>query len=328
MLGKTDDAARYDAMAQRVSDYIYAEYFSPNGRCAVTTQTAYALCLAFGFGSPEFSAFALDRALTRNEGKLVTGFVGTNFLPRALCIAGMPNKAYDLLMNEEYPGWLREVKLGATTIWERWNSLDDDGVITGIGMNSMNHYSYGSITEWLFGYAAGLRPVESEPGFRRAIVAPLPSWRLGHLACERTSSAGTWRVAWSCVDEHHLRVELTVPFGCTAEVELPLAPASAYDELGGRELGAGTYQVTYETTTPLRRVPSVDWPIGDLLAAPDTDAIVRAHCKPDWVAPDELGTSMRDLAYKLARGSRPMSEEALTACDAELRALAEKGPED
>ena len=328
VLGYDEDVRAYEAMAQRISDYVYAEYFSPNGRCAVTTQTAYALCLAFGFGSPEFSAFALDRALTRNEGKLVTGFVGTNFLPRALCLADMPNKAYDLLLNEEYPGWLREVKLGATTIWERWNSLDDEGVITGIGMNSMNHYSYGSITEWLFGYAAGLRPVESEPGFRRAIVAPLPSWRLGHLECERTSSAGTWRVAWACVDERHLRVELTVPFGCTAEVELPLAPASAYDELGGRELGAGTYVVTYETTTPLRRVPSVDWPIGDLLAAPDTDAIVRAHCKPDWVAPDELGISMRDLAYKLARGSRPMSEEALAACDAELRALAEKGPED
>ena len=70
----------------------------------------------------------------------------------------------------------------------------------------------------------------------------------------------------------------------------------------------------------------MEWPIGDLLAAPDTDAIVRAHCKPDWVAPDELGIPMRDLAYKLARGSRPMSEEALAACDTELRALSEKGP--
>ena len=326
VLGREQDATRYDAMAERVAAYIDAEYFTPNGRCAVTTQTAYALCIAFGFGSPTFSAFALDRALARNEGKLVTGFVGTNFLPRALCEAGMASKAYDLLLNEGYPGWLREIKLGATTIWERWNSLDDDGVITGIGMNSMNHYSYGSIVEWLFAYAAGLRPVASEPGFRRAIVAPLPAWRLGHLACERTTSAGTWRVAWACVDERHLRFELTVPFGCTAEVTLPLADESAYVALGGHELAAGTYALTYETSAPLRRVPSIDWPIGDLLAAPDTDAVVRAHCKPDWIAPDEAHLSLRELAYKLARGSRPMSEEALAACDAQLRALAEQGP--
>jgi alpha-L-rhamnosidase len=292
----------------------------------VTTQTAYALCITFGFGAPSFNAFALDRALSRNENKLVTGFVGTNFLPRALCEAGMASKAYDLLTYEGYPGWLREVKLGATTIWERWNSLDDDGVITGIGMNSMNHYSYGSIVEWLFAYAAGLRPVAAEPGFRRATVAPIPSWRLGHLECTHTCAAGTWRVAWRCLDETHLRVEVDVPFGCTADITLPLAPASAYEQLGGNELQAGTHVVEYETTEPLRRVPNVDWSIGDLLATPDTDAVVRAYCKPDWVAPDELGIPMRDLAYKLARGSRPMSEESLEACDQALRALAEPGP--
>lgn len=326
VLGKDEDAAHYDALAQYLSDYINAEYFSPNGRCAVTTQTAYALCIAFGFGAPAFNAFALDRALSRNENKLVTGFVGTNFLPRALCEVGMASKAYDLLTYEGYPGWLREVKLGATTIWERWNSLDDEGVITGIGMNSMNHYSYGSIVEWLFAYAAGLRPVAAQPGFRRAVVAPIPSWRLGHLECTHACAAGTWRVAWRCLDETHLLVEVDVPFGCTADVTLPLASASAYKQLGGNKLLAGSHVVEYETTVPLRRVPTVDWPIGDLLATPDTDAVVRAHCKPDWVAPDELGIPMRDLAYKLARGSRPMSEESLEACDQALRALAEPGP--
>ena len=326
VLGKDEDAAHYDELAQYLRNYINAEYFSPNGRCAVTTQTAYALCITFGFGAPEFNAFALDRALSRNENKLVTGFVGTNFLPRALCEAGMASKAYDLLTYEGYPGWLREVKLGATTIWERWNSLDDEGVITGIGMNSMNHYSYGSIVEWLFAYAAGLRPMAAEPGFRCANVAPIPSWRLGHLECTHACAAGTWRVAWRCLDETHLRVEVDVPFGCTADITLPLAPASAYEQLGGNKLQAGTHVVEYETTAPLRRVPTVDWPIGDLLATPDTDAVVRAHCKPDWVAPDELGIPMRELAYKLARGSRPMSEESLEACDQALRALAEPGP--
>jgi len=158
-------------------------------------------------------------------------------------------------------------------------------------------------------------------------VAPTPSWRQGQLSCERTSSAGTWRVAWRCVDEARLRVEVQVPFGCEAQVTLPLADEAAYEALGGHVLGAGTHVVEYETTAALRRVPSVDWPIGDLLAAPDTDAVVRAHCKPDWIAPDEAGQSLRALSYKLARGSRPMSAEALEALDQALRALAEQGPE-
>ena len=82
-----------------------------------------------------------------SKGKLRTGFVGTPLLCNVLSANGMDRLAWDLLLNEEFPGWLREVKLGATTVWERWNSLNDDGSISGIKMNSMNHYAYGSVLE-------------------------------------------------------------------------------------------------------------------------------------------------------------------------------------
>jgi alpha-L-rhamnosidase len=329
ILGRADEAAHYDGLAERIGAWINAEYYSANGRCAVNTQTAYVLSIAFGFGSRELAAQGLRRELAYQDDKLVTGFVGTRHLLGALCAAGMPSKAYELLTYEGYPGWLREVVLGATTIWERWNSLDDGGRITGIDMNSMNHYSYGSVVGWLFGWAAGLRPIDEAPGFRRAVVAPTPSWRLGRLECTHACPAGTWRVAWSCVDETHLHVELDVPFGCTAEVTLPSAPEGAYEDLGGHVLAAGTYAVEYETTSPLRRVPSVDWPLSRLLASSDTEAVVRAHAKPDFVPPEDVaGKSFRELAGVLGRGRKPLDNEAYEACVREFAALAEPGPTD
>ncbi len=248
VLGREDAAAHYDAVAIRMRDWIYLEYFTPSGRCAVTTMTAYALCLSFGFGNQEWAKKQLVKML-KEEGGLVTGFVGTPLLCPALSDAGLDNEAYGLLLKEDYPSWLYCVNLGATTIWERWNSLDADGRITGTDMNSLNHYSYGAIVEWMFGYAAGIQAVE--PGFAKARIAPRANWALHEFGAELDSAAGTWRVAWECMGHNHLHVGIEVPFGATASIELPLAPESAYKQLGGHELVAGTYQITYRTTAPL-----------------------------------------------------------------------------
>ena len=251
------------------------------------------------------------------------GLVGTPLLCPALSDAGRSDEAYKLLLKEDYPSWLYCVNLGATTIWERWNSLDADGHITGIDMNSMNHYSYGAIVEWIFGYAAGLRAVE--PGFARARIAPYPNWGLRRLDAELASAAGTYKVAWECVDEHHLRVAITVPFGAVAEVELPFAPDSAYDALGGHELACGSYEVTYATTRPLRRVPSADWTIAQILDAEDASAVVRGFVDGfDWsmMQTDPSWTLREAQAAGLGQNIK-MTAEELEACDAALRALAE-----
>ena len=138
--------------------------------------------------------------------------------------------AYDLLFNEEYPGWLYEVNLGATTIWERWNSMLPDGSVSSTGMNSFNHYSYGAITTWLYERVGGLMRDPQEPGFRRIIFAPNPSLRLGSAAVSYRSAAGLYKTYWKVVDDNTMTVKLSVPFGCEADVKLPYFDAENVPE--------------------------------------------------------------------------------------------------
>lgn len=319
VLGRDDLANEYQAKADAIRAFVLGEYYSASGRCTCSSQTAYALSLAFGLGDRGHSASQLKRLIEENGGALSTGFVGTPLLCPALSAGGLSRDAYGLLLREEYPSWLFEVLHGATTVWERWNSLDGDGRITGIDMNSLNHYAYGAVVEWVFSHAAGLRPVAQEPGFVRAVVAPEVSWRLGSLDARLRSAAGEWRVSWECVDETHLRVGVTVPFGCVAEVELPLAGEDAYGRLGGHELTAGTYEVTYGTTSPVRWVPSVDMPVRELTATRATEAVLLPRArKIEFLAPADKDRTVREVA-----GFLGLDESRLAELDAALRALAE-----
>lgn len=114
-----------------------------------------------------------------NHMHLNTGFVGTAYLCKCLSKAGHTDAAYTLLFNEDYPSWLYEVNMGATTVWERWNSVLPDGSISGTGMNSLNHYAYGAVCEWIYQDVCGITPVEDAPGFKKVILAPKPDERLG-----------------------------------------------------------------------------------------------------------------------------------------------------
>ena len=148
-----------------------------------------------------------------------------------LAECGLTSLAYDFLLKEDYPSWLFCVNLGATTIWERWNSVLPDGHMNPDGMNSLNHYTYGSIAGWMISYLCGLRPLE--PGYRKAIIAPEPDARLGKARAEVHTAAGTFVSGWRYAGETP-RYEISVPFGATAELLLP-----------GREpetLSAGEYQ--------------------------------------------------------------------------------------
>lgn len=325
VLGRTDMADHYDRLADRVLAWIRSEWFSPNGRCCVDTQTAQVVNLAFGLMDEARAAERLVELIRLNGDRLSTGFVGTAFLCDVLSEAGHSRVAYDLLLNEDFPGWLYAVNHGATTIWERWNSLDEQGRISGTGMNSLNHYAYGEVVEWIFAHAAGLR--SDAPGYRSAVVAPEPSWRLRTLEMTLESAVGMWRVAWRCVDERRLRVEIVVPFGATAQVRLPFADEAAYQALGGRELSAGSYQVEYETTEPLRRVPCADWTLRELVASADTRSVIARHVRHvDMLPPETLDLALREALPLLSQGvpgTRELSEDAAERLDAELRALAE-----
>ncbi|MBR1659121.1 MAG: family 78 glycoside hydrolase catalytic domain [Oscillospiraceae bacterium] len=231
VLGKAESGA-YAALAGEILAAIRETYFDENGLCAIKTQTAAALAIAFGLTEkPDEQGKALRALVEAKNSHLDTGFVGTAMLCPALSMTGNSDLAVTVLLQEDFPSWLYSVRLGATTIWERWNSVLPDGHMNPDGMNSLNHYTYGSISGWMISYLCGLRPME--PGYRKAIIAPEPDARLGKARAEVHTAAGTFVSGWRYVGEtpHY---EISVPFGATAELRLP-----------GREpetLSAGEYQ--------------------------------------------------------------------------------------
>ena len=269
LLGKAAEAEYYDNMAGKTLEEIRREYYSETGRSCIDTQTGYLLALRFGLSTdPEKMKKGLVKKLERNGGKLQTGFIGTPILAEELTSIGRSDLAYNLLFNEEFPGWLYEVNLGATTVWERWNSMEADGSVSSTGMNSFNHYAYGAITTWLYERAAGLCRDPQVPGFRKVRFAPIPDVRLGFADVSYKSAAGLWKSHWKMPDANTLELSLKVPFGCCAEVELPSFDRSSVleggvnagaaenllilsmDDDGICHVGAGEYCITYVTAAP------------------------------------------------------------------------------
>jgi alpha-L-rhamnosidase len=246
-LSFADDAARFHALAEKIRAAILQEYFTPNGRLAVDTQTACVIALKFGICPDRGRMLEQFRIRLQKDGyQIKGGFVGAPLLCTVLGEAGMTDTAYDFLFNEKFPGWLYEVNLGATTIWERWNSVLEDGTISDTGMNSLNHYSYGSVVEFLYAFAAGIRPLE--PGFVRAVIDPHPDIRLGSLDCSYDSAAGKYRSSWTIEKDGLLTVQVAVPFGAEAEVILPEDP-----EKRRLTLAAGEYTWQYQPKRDYRK---------------------------------------------------------------------------
>ncbi len=192
------------------------EHFTPEGELLCPTQTACVLALHFRLAPDPEKTRELLCALVREAGHLTTGFLGTPWLLEEL----PEDAAWELMLREEYPSWLYEVKLGATTVWERWNSLTEEGCFSETGMNSLNHYAYGSVAAWLYGRMCGVRPLPETPGFRRFRWRPAPDRRAGWARCRLRSPMGEIRSEWRYTEDG-LSLELTVPFGSEAEAFLP-----------------------------------------------------------------------------------------------------------
>lgn len=257
ILGKAKDAAYYKALADEQFATVKREYYSATGRCCVKTQTALLLTLKYDLShNRELTITQLKKLFEQSGGKLRTGFVGTPLLCNILSDNGMDDLSWQLFLNEEYPGWLHEIKLGATTVWERWNSLLDDGTISGISMNSMNHYAYGSIVEWMFRCVAGLEIPEDVPGCRRIDFRPCLNWALREQETEYDSPCGVYKSFWRLTDPNHVEFRISVPFGGSATLVLPHAPESAYSTFqnvkdGMCLLTPGEYAVSYKTDIPI-----------------------------------------------------------------------------
>jgi alpha-L-rhamnosidase len=260
VLGFQDDAERYAALAEQIKAAILKEFFTESGRLGLETQTAYVLSLYYGIYKDREKVIAgFKTRLTKDLYRIKTGFTGTSLMLPALMDAGMVNDAYRILFNEAFPGWLYAVNLGATTIWERWNSLLPDGRVSGTGMNSLNHYSAGSVCEAIYSRIAGLRC--TAPGWKEAVIAPQPNYRLKHINLEFDSPSGTYKTAWEINADNSFEMRVTIPAGAKAVIVRPGHPEQERIEVSG-----GGYQYRYTPVSNFLYPFSKKTPVLDLLA--------------------------------------------------------------
>lgn len=275
VLGYAADAEEYETLAEKIKQALREEYFTQNGRLAVATQTGYILALAFGFCPEEYKARVaadLHKRLLKDQGKLRTGFVGTPHLCKVLSEYGYNEMAYTLLLNPDCPGWLYPVRMGATTIWERWNSILPDGKLNPEGMNSLNHYSYGAVAEWLYRWVGGINPMEDAPGFAKIKWSPRPDHRMAHAVVRCQTASGTYESKWA-IEGEKLHFTITVPFGCAAEMDLPDAP----EGVGKGVLAAGTHEITYVPVKPYVKRCSKEMLLWDLFEVPEAKTSILAE---------------------------------------------------
>jgi len=172
---------------------------------------------------PDLLPCAVDRderleLVEESEHRIATGFVGTPIVSDALTSTGHVDAAYDLLLEQEAPSWLYAVRQGATTVWERWDSLRPDGTVNPGTMTSFNHYALGAVAGWLHRVVAGLAP--AAPGYREILFRPRPGGGLTSASAAHETPYGRAAIAWTR-DGDELTVDVTVPTGTTATVDLP-----------------------------------------------------------------------------------------------------------
>ncbi|WP_030441988.1 alpha-L-rhamnosidase [Actinoplanes subtropicus] len=222
VIGDEAHAREYGDLAARVRDAFAGEYVTAGGRVLGDAATTYALALQWALlPDPEQRRRAGQRLadLVRAAGfRISTGFVGTPLMTDALADAGEPELAFRLLLQTGCPSWLYPVTMGATTVWERWDSMLPDGSINPGKMTSFNHYALGAVADWLHRRVAGLAP--GAPGYRVIEVRPLPGRRLTRAAARHLTPYGEASVSWDRADGK-LRITVVVPVGASAVVSLP-----------------------------------------------------------------------------------------------------------
>jgi alpha-L-rhamnosidase len=222
IVGDEATAVAYSALAARVRDAFAREYATAAGRVLGDAQTTYALALQWSLlpdaAQREHAAAKLADLIRTAGFRIGTGFVGTPLVTDALTDAGEPELAYRLLLQTGCPSWLYPVTMGATTVWERWDSILPDGRINPGEMTSFNHYALGAVADWLHRRVAGLAP--AEPGYRRLDIAPVPGHQLTSASARHLTPYGEASVGWER-SGGELTLRLTVPVGVTAGVRLP-----------------------------------------------------------------------------------------------------------
>jgi alpha-L-rhamnosidase len=227
-LGEADQAAQWSTLATDIRRAFVDAYRSPDGSIYTGTQTVYAMALGMDLiADPqqrEQTASKFVAKLAADNHHLKTGFLGTPWLLPALSRIGRDDLAMRLLLNEDYPSWGFEIRMGATTMWERWNTIRADGEFGPVDMNSFNHYAYGAVADWMFAHLGGVQAIE--PGYKKSRIAPLIAQTgMSHARCTLQTPHGLLASDWELANGE-LTLSVTVPANTSAEIVIPAARVS------------------------------------------------------------------------------------------------------
>ncbi|MRG48030.1 Bacterial alpha-L-rhamnosidase [Chitinophaga sp. SYP-B3965] len=236
ILGNEADVKEYTALLDTVKKAFMHEYVAPSGRLVSSSQTAYVLALNFDLLPEGLRASAAKRLadnIASYGNHLTTGFLGTPYLCHVLTRFGYNDVAYKLLLQDTYPSWLYPVKKGATTIWERWDGIKQDGSFQNVGMNSFNHYAYGAIGDWMYKVVAGINPDVTQVGYKHIVIAPKPGGGLTSASASYKTLYGEVKSAWRVTGDV-VKLDITIPCNTTATIILPDGKK--------QDVGSGEYQ--------------------------------------------------------------------------------------
>ncbi|MFA4867795.1 MAG: family 78 glycoside hydrolase catalytic domain [Pedobacter sp.] len=264
VLGNKDDVAKYTDLLEKVKTAFLKEYVTPSGRLVSNSQTAYVLALNFDMLPESLRAQAAAR-LVENiksyKNHITTGFLGTPYICHVLSRFGYDDVAYALLFQETYPSWLYPVKMGATTIWERWDGIKTDGSFQNTSMNSFNHYAYGAIGDWMYKRVAGLRAADA--GYKKIWIEPSPGGKFSNATAKLETPYGTAQSSWK-IENGKFILDVIIPVNTQATIVFPHSSGAKITENNNAieglkylkkrkgdsknesvELGSGTYHFEY-----------------------------------------------------------------------------------
>ncbi|RYG61336.1 alpha-L-rhamnosidase, partial [bacterium] len=232
--GRLEEATKYDALFEHIKSAFNTAFVTSDGKIKGGTQTSYLVGLRFNLLPAALRPLAAQHLVDDIKAKdnhLSTGFVGVGYLCPTLSDTGNNDVAYKLLLNDTFPSWGFSIRQGATTIWERWDGWTPDKGFQDVGMNSFNHYSLGSVGEWLYGHVAGISTDPNSPGYKRIIIAPHPGPGLTFANATYDSVHGRIVSNWK-TEAGRATYDVTVPANTTATVSLPVSDAKNIQENG------------------------------------------------------------------------------------------------
>lgn len=223
VLGYEQDVKEYEELYEKIVQAFRNEFVHDNGRLTEQTQTANVLALQFNLVKEEHRPIVardLRELIRQRNDHLTTGFIGTPYLNHVLSQNGYHDVACTLLLQEDYPSWLYQITKGATTVWEHWDGIKEDGSFWSDNMNSFNHYAYGSIGEWLYKVIAGIDLQESAPGYKHIVLNPKLGAELTWVKCKYETLYGEIQSNWQ-IEDDEVVYHFIIPANTTATITLP-----------------------------------------------------------------------------------------------------------